>query len=166
MVQQEYLGSENEYSPPPEPGRTHVTISNIIVNGGGRAIQGSRQKPDVILMIEPIVMTGREKRERRERRDRPFRRFAKQKKKRQEIKAEIRMMIPFCVTANRPPHSRIDILISRIHPRISLCAANEPDSQYILRIHARESSHYVLDFVTYIVRAKLNVIIKLDVKFD
>lgn len=58
MVQQEHLGSENEYSPPPQPGRTHVTISNIIVNGGGRAIQGSRQKSDVILMIEPIVIDG------------------------------------------------------------------------------------------------------------
>lgn len=40
MVQQEHLGPENEYGPPPEPGRADVTVSNIIVNGGDRATRG------------------------------------------------------------------------------------------------------------------------------
>ncbi|EFN86198.1 Homeobox protein prophet of Pit-1 [Harpegnathos saltator] len=44
VVQQKHLGSENEYSPPPEPGCTDVTVPNIIVNGGGLATRGSRQK--------------------------------------------------------------------------------------------------------------------------
>lgn len=55
MVQQEYLGSENEHSPPPESGRTDVTISDIIVNGGERATRGSRQEYDGVSMIAPIA---------------------------------------------------------------------------------------------------------------
>jgi len=103
MVQQEHLGSENEYSPPPQPGRTHVTISNIIVNGGGRAIQGSRQKSDVILMIEPIVMTGKEKQECKVTRStKPDRRFAVSQTKKARDKSRNTDDDPICVTANRP----------------------------------------------------------------
>lgn len=54
MVQQEHLGPENEHSPPPKSGRTDVTVSDIIVNGGEKATRGSRQKSDGVLMIEPI----------------------------------------------------------------------------------------------------------------
>lgn len=52
MVQQEHLGPENEYSSPPESGRTDVTVSNIIVNGGERATRGSRQEFVGVLVTE------------------------------------------------------------------------------------------------------------------
>lgn len=112
MVQQEHLGFENEYSSPPQSGRTHVTISNIIVNGGGRAIQRSRQKSDVILMIELIAMTREEKQEWRVTRStKPDRRFAVSQTKKARDKSrntdEEAFELPLI-----GPDGRIDIHIS------------------------------------------------------
>lgn len=55
VVQQKHFGPENEYGSPPEPGRTDVAVSNIIVNG--RATRGSRQELDVALVTERGKMT-------------------------------------------------------------------------------------------------------------
>lgn len=61
MVQQEHLRSENEHSPPPESGRTDVTVSDIIVNGGERATRGSRQESDGVPMTERAEGKKRER---------------------------------------------------------------------------------------------------------
>lgn len=165
MVQQEHLRSENEYSPPPEPGRTHVTISNIIVNGGGRAIQGSRQKSDIVFMIESIVMTGEEKHEWIVTRSlKPDRRFAVSQTKKARDKSRNTDDDPFALPLIGS-HGRIDILISR-HTLAFRFAANELDS-HILRIHARESTHRLrFEFRHIYCSGKLNIIIKRDVEFD
>lgn len=59
MVQQKHLSPENEYSSPPEPGRTDVTVSNIIVNGGGWATRRSRQELDGALVTGTEVTVRR-----------------------------------------------------------------------------------------------------------
>jgi len=112
VVQQEHLSPENEHSPPPESGRTNVTISDIIVNGGERATRGSRQESDVVSMIKSI--DGRKKTESKMTNPtEPYRRFAvsqKEEKKRNERKGN-RIVDRFALSLIGL-RSRVNILIS------------------------------------------------------
>lgn len=108
MVQQEHLGPENEHSPPPESGRTDVTVSDIIVNGGERATRGSRQESDGVPMIVPIVaIGGRKKCERSDELDVARSTFCRFAKGRGGEGVRGRKTEPWiCVIASRPVRPR------------------------------------------------------------
>ncbi|KYN04296.1 Paired mesoderm homeobox protein 2A [Cyphomyrmex costatus] len=113
VVQQEHLSSENEHSPPPESGRTNVTVSDIIVNGGERATRGSRQEYDVIPMIEPIDGKKKQTESKMTNPTKPDRRFAvSQKEKKKEMRGKETEHRGRFALSLIDLHGRVDILIS------------------------------------------------------